>query len=68
MLAARERGIGTCLLMGYLFHEQEAAAILGVDYQQVVQTAVIPVAYTLGTDFRPVARKPVAEILHWDQW
>jgi nitroreductase len=68
MLAARERGIGTCMLMGYLFHEQAAADILGVDYQQVVQTALIPVAYTIGTDFRPVARKPVAEILHWDRW
>jgi hypothetical protein len=31
-------------------------------------TALIPVAYTVVTDFRPVARKPVAEILYWNRW
>jgi nitroreductase len=68
MLAARERGLGTCMTTGHLVHEREAATVLGIDYESVVQTALIPVAYTIGTDFRPVARKPVGEILHWDRW
>ena len=68
MLAARERGLGTCMTTVHLLYEEEAAAVLGIDYEHVAQTALIPVAYTLGTDFRPVARKPVGEILHWDHW
>jgi nitroreductase len=68
MLAARERGLGTCMTALHLRYEEEAAAVLGIDYEHLVQTAMIPVAYTIGTSFRPVARKPVAEILHWDRW
>jgi nitroreductase len=68
MLAARERGLGTSVTMAHLVHEKEAAQVLRIEYERVVQTALIPVAYTHGTDFRPVARKPVDEILHWDRW
>ena len=68
MLEARERGLGTCMTTLHLLYEEAAAAVLGIDYEQVAQTALIPVAYTIGTDFRPVARKPVAEVLHWDRW
>jgi nitroreductase len=68
MLAARERGLGTVLTTMHLLHEEEAAAVLGLDYAHVRQTSLIPVGYTVGTDFRPVARKPVEEILHWDRW
>jgi nitroreductase len=68
MLAARERGLGTAMTTVHLLHEQEAAEVLGIDYEHVAQTALLPVAYTLGTDFRPVARKPIEEILHWDRW
>jgi hypothetical protein len=28
----------------------------------------VPVAYTLGTSFKPAARKPLASVLHWDRW
>jgi nitroreductase len=68
MLAARERGLGTCLTTIHLMHEQEAADVLDLDYEQVAQTALIPVAYTLGTDFQPVPRKPVSDVLHWNHW
>ena len=68
MLAARERGLGTCMTTLHLLYEEEAAAVLGIDFEHVAQTALIPVAYTVGTDFLPVTRKPVAEILHWDRW
>lgn len=33
-----------------------------------MQAALIPVAYTLGTDFRPARRVPREEVLHWDAW
>ena len=59
MLAARARGLGTCWTSVHLFYEQEAAAVLGIPYEHVTQAALIPVAYTLGTDFKPAARKPL---------
>jgi nitroreductase len=68
MLAARSRGQGTSLTSFHLFFEQEAAHILGIPYEQVMQAALIPVAYTLGTDFKPAARKPLESVLHWDRW
>jgi hypothetical protein len=33
-----------------------------------MQVAMIPVAHTIGTNFRPAARKPSADHIHWDQW
>jgi nitroreductase len=68
MLAARERGLGTSMTTVHLLREVEAAGVLGIDYEAVIQTALIPVAYTRGTTFKSVARKPVAEVLHWDRW
>ena len=68
MLAARSRGLGTSLTSFHLFFEQEAAQVLGIPYEQVMQAALIPVAYTLGTDFKPAHRKPLETVLHWDRW
>jgi nitroreductase len=68
MLAARSRGLGTVLTTIHLVHEREAADILGIPYDQVTQVALIPVAYTLGTTFKPAARKPLDAVLHWDRW
>lgn len=68
MLAARARGLGTCLTTFHLRYEQEAAEILGIPYEKVTQVALIPVAYTQGTDFKPAPRKPLANILHIDRW
>jgi nitroreductase len=68
MLAARSRGLGTSLTSFHLFFEQEAAEVLGIPYEQVMQAALIPVAYTLGTDFKPAPRKPLESVLHWDRW
>ena len=42
--------------------------MLGISYEEVMQAALIPVAYTLGTDFKPVPRKPLESVPHWDQW
>ena len=33
-----------------------------------MQVALIPVAYTIGTEFRPARRKPLETMVHWDAW
>lgn len=68
MLAARSRGLGTVWTTFHLMHEREAAEILGIPYDQVTQVALIPVAYTIGTDFKPGRRKPLETMVHWDRW
>ena len=68
MLAARSRGLGTCWTTFHLAYEEEAAAILGIPYASVMQTALIPVAYTKGTDFQPGPRLPLEDAVHWDAW
>ena len=68
MLAARSRGLGSVWTTFHLMREQEAAEILGIPYDDVTQVALIPVAYTLGTDFKPGLRKPLETMVHWDTW
>src|SRR5436305_2698968 len=68
MLAARSRGLGTVWTTFHLMHEREAAELLGIPYDEVSQVALIPVAYTLGTDFRPGTRKPLDSIVHRERW
>jgi nitroreductase len=68
MLAARSRGLGTTLTTIHLAFEREAADVLGIPYDQVTQVGLIPVAYTVGTRFKPAARKPLAEVVHWNRW
>ncbi|WP_040586232.1 nitroreductase family protein [Segniliparus rugosus] len=67
-LALRSRGLGSVWTTLHLFHEAEARQILGIP-ENVVQVALLPVAYTLGTDFKPAERAtPVEAITHWDSW
>lgn len=68
MLAARARGLGTCWTTFHLAHERDAAELLGIPYEQVMQAALIPVAYTIGTDFKPGRRKPLETMVHWEGW
>lgn len=68
MLAARARGLGTAWTTLHLRHEREAAEILGIPYEQFTQAALVPVAYTRGTDFKPAHREALAGIVHWDTW
>ena len=68
MLAARARGLGSAWTTFHLDYEEEAAEILGIPYHQITQAALLPVAYTLGTTFKPAPRTPVEHVLHWDQW
>jgi nitroreductase len=68
MLAARARGLGTAWTTFHLRHEREAAELLGIPYDKVMQAALIPVAYTIGTEFKPAVRKSLDTMAHWDHW
>lgn len=68
MLAARGRGLGTVWTTLHLRYEREAAAVLGIPYDEVMQTALIPVAYTQGTDFKPGPREPLDTFVRWEGW
>jgi nitroreductase len=68
MLAARERGLGTAWTTLHLPQEQETAELLGLPFDQVTQVGLIPVAYTVGTDFKPAKRVSAADRTHWERW
>jgi nitroreductase len=68
MLAARARGLGMCWTIFHLYYEEEAAHLLGIPYAEVMQVALIPVAYTLGSAFRPGPRQPLETMTHWETW
>lgn len=44
------------------------ATVLDLPYDTVVQVALSPLAYTLGTDFRPAPRADDREFTHWNRW
>ncbi len=68
MLAGRARGLGTCWTTVHISKEEEVASILGIPFETVQQVALIPVAYTIGTDFKPGRRKPPEGIIHHNGW
>ena len=68
MLAARARGLASCWTTLHLMFEEEAAKVLDIPYESVTQVALLPVAYAIGTDFKPALRKPLDEVLHMDRW
>jgi nitroreductase len=67
MLALRARGLGSAWTTLHLAHEAEAAKLLGIP-AGVTQVALLPVAYTIGTDFEPADRPPVETITYWNSW
>jgi nitroreductase len=67
MLAARARGLGTAWTTLHLMYEAEVAALLGLP-EGVRQAALIPTAFTIGTDFKPARREPLESVLHVDRW
>ena len=67
MLALRSRGLGSVWTTLHLARAREVAALLGIP-DGVTQAALFPVAYTIGTDFKP-ARRPAAEVItSWNEW
>jgi nitroreductase len=67
LLALRSRGLGSVWTTMHLAKEQEVAELLGIP-ATVTQAALFPVAYTIGTDFRPAARPPAETVTYWDTW
>jgi nitroreductase len=68
MLAARARGLGTAWTTLHLVYEREVADILGVPYERYTQAGVTPIAFTKGAPFRPAARIPLDNVVHWESW
>jgi nitroreductase len=68
MLAARARGLGTAWTSLHLAYEREAAAVPGIPYDQATQVALIPVAHTIGLDFKPGPRAASADRIHRERW
>ena len=68
MLAARARGLGAAWTTMHLFHELEAAEVLGIPYDEVSQVALIPVAHVVGEGFRPGPRDPLERFARWESW
>jgi nitroreductase len=67
MLAARARGLGSAWTTLHLMFEQDAAQILGIP-DTITQTALLPVAYFTGTDFKPAKRANEGQRIYWDQF
>jgi nitroreductase len=68
MLALRSRGLGSAWTTLHLPREREVAELLGIPFDRYTQAGLFPIAYTRGTDFKPAARRPPADIVHWDTW
>lgn len=66
-LALRSRGLGSTLTTISLFFEADVAKLLGIP-DDVMQVAMLPVAYTKGTDFKLANRPPPEEITSFDEW
>jgi len=67
MLAARARGLGTAWTTIHLFHHDEVSELLGIPHEWT-QTALFPVAFYTGDDFRAAHRLPAETMIHHDTW
>jgi nitroreductase len=67
LLALRSRGLGSVWTTMHLAKEREVGELLGIP-ATATQAALFPVAYTIGTDFRPAARPPAESITFWNTW
>jgi nitroreductase len=67
LLALRSRGLGSVWTTLHLAKEKEVAELLGIP-DHVTQVALFPVAYTIGTDFKPAKRPPAETITSWNTW
>jgi nitroreductase len=66
-LALRPRGLGTVLTTLTMMKEKEIAALLGIP-DDMTQCGLLPVAYTIGTKFKPAQRPAADSIVHWNEW
>lgn len=68
VLAARLYGLGTTWTSFHLRFEKDAAELLKIPYEKVMQVALLPVAFYKGSSFRPAPRDPVDKIIHVNTW
>jgi nitroreductase len=68
MLALRARGLGSAWTTMTCRREAQVAELLGVDHAKYTQAGLFPIAYTLGTDFKPAPRLDSSELIHWNSW
>ena len=68
MLALRSRGLGSAWTTLHLPSEREAAEILDIPFDRYTQGGLFPIAHTIGTEFKPAARIPTDQIVHWNTW
>ncbi len=68
MLAARARGLGTTITTNHLAYEEETAELLRIPFREVMQTMLVPVAYTKGESYKRGLRKNPSSMIHWDRW
>lgn len=66
-LALRSRGLGSAWTTLHLEYEEEVAELLGIP-ATVSQVALLPVAYTIGEDFKPGTRRPAEEVTYFNGW
>jgi len=66
-VALRARGLGTAWTTAILGKRDELAELLGVP-EGNTQIAMIPIAYTKGTDFRAAPRLPAREVTFIDHY
>jgi len=67
LLALRSRGLGSVWTTMHLAKEREVGELLGIP-ATVMQAALFPVAYTIGTDFQPAVRPPAESVTFWNTW
>jgi nitroreductase len=66
-LALRSRGLGSVFTTLHLWKHEEMAKLLGIP-DGVTQVALLPVAFTIGTEFK-TARRPEPEVVvSWNAW
>ena len=66
-LALRSRGLGSVITTLHLNQEAKVASLLDIPLE-VTQCCLMPIAYTIGTNFRPVARKGIKSVIYWNGW
>ncbi len=66
LLALRERGLGSAWTTVASRRETQIADLLGIPQDRYTQVGMFPIAYTVGTEFKRVYRKPVSEVLTYN--
>lgn len=67
MLALRMHGLGSSWTTLHLHREREMGELLGIPETET-QAGLFPIAYTVGTDFRPADRTDSVARVRWNHW